>query len=122
MIGEKDEFAHEDGKGELFGLSCSEEAEVERLENRVIAGGDERGHVESGADLGTTAADVAAAHAARVSRWGRRVRRRSNPCSAGRRLTSKERVEWWEPRWFGQDGWRAAGAGAAGYSIQRAVK
>ena len=61
MIGEKDEFAHEDGKGELFGLSCSEEAEVKRLENRVIAGGDERGHVESGADLGTTAADVAAA-------------------------------------------------------------
>ena len=43
MIGKEDEFSHEDSKGEFFGLPCGKQAEVKQLEDRMIAGSDERG-------------------------------------------------------------------------------
>ena len=59
MVGENDEFSHEGGEGEFFGFAASEETEVERSEDRVVARGDERSHVEDRADLRAAAEDVA---------------------------------------------------------------
>ncbi len=59
VVGEDDEFSHEGGEGEFFRFAPSKETEVERSEDRVVAGGDERGHVEDRADLGAAAEDVA---------------------------------------------------------------
>jgi hypothetical protein len=59
VVGEDDELSHEGGEGEFFGFAASEETEVERFEDRVVAGGDKRGHVKDRADLGTAAEDVA---------------------------------------------------------------
>ena len=59
MVGEDDELSHEGGESELFSFAPSEETEVERSEDRVVAGGDERCHVKDGADLRAAAEDVA---------------------------------------------------------------
>ena len=50
VVGEEDELSHEGGESEFFSFASSEEAEVERFEDRVVAGGDERGHVKDRAD------------------------------------------------------------------------
>jgi len=73
------------------------------------------------AAAGVTAWGVAAAHAARALGGGwRRVRRRSNPCSAGRRLTFRSGREWREPRRFGA-GW-FGGGGRAGCRLQHTMR
>ena len=59
MVGEDDEFSHEGGESEFFSFAPSEETEVERFEDRVVAGGDEGGHVKDRADVGAAAEDVA---------------------------------------------------------------
>lgn len=43
VVGEDDELSHKGGEGEFFGFAASEQTEVERSEDRVVAGGDERG-------------------------------------------------------------------------------
>ncbi len=43
VVRENDELSHEGSEGEFFGFAASEETEVERFEDRVVAGGDERG-------------------------------------------------------------------------------
>ena len=58
VVGEDDEFSHEGGEGEFFGFAPIEEMEVERSKDRVVAGGDERGHVKDRADLRAAAEDV----------------------------------------------------------------
>jgi hypothetical protein len=71
LVGEDDELSHEGGESEFFCFAASEETEVERSEDRVVAGGDERGHVKDGADLRAAAEDVAlpAELAAVVVKW-----------------------------------------------------
>ena len=59
MVGEDDELSHESGEGEFFGFAAIEETEVEGSEDRVVAGGDERGHVKDRADLRAAAEDMA---------------------------------------------------------------
>src|SRR5947207_11404135 len=51
VVGENDELSHKGGESEFFGFATIEEAEVERSEDRVVAGGDERGHVKDRAEL-----------------------------------------------------------------------
>jgi hypothetical protein len=59
VVGEDDELSHEGREGEFLGFAASEETEVKRSEGRVVARGDERGHVKDRADLGAAAEDVA---------------------------------------------------------------
>lgn len=59
VVGEDNEFSHEGGESEFFGFAPSEEAEVERSQDRVMAGGDKCGHVKDRADLRAAAEDVA---------------------------------------------------------------
>lgn len=59
LVGENDELSHEGGEGEFFSFATSERTEVERSEDRVVAGGDERGHIKDRADLRAAAEDVA---------------------------------------------------------------
>jgi hypothetical protein len=59
VVGEDDEFSHEGGESEFFGFTASEETEVERSQDGIVTRGDERGHVENGADLGAATEDVA---------------------------------------------------------------
>jgi hypothetical protein len=59
VIGEDDELSHEGGEGEFFRFATSDETEVERSEDRVVAGGDEGGHVKDRAELRAAAEDVA---------------------------------------------------------------
>jgi hypothetical protein len=60
LIGEDDELSLQGGESEFFGFATSEdEAEVERSEDRVVAGGNERRQVKNRADLRTAAEDVA---------------------------------------------------------------
>jgi hypothetical protein len=59
VVCEDDEFSHEGGESEFFGFAPSEETEVERSEDRVMAGGDKCGHVKDRADLRAAAEDVA---------------------------------------------------------------
>jgi hypothetical protein len=59
VVGEDDEFSHEGSEGEFFGFAAIEETEVERSKNRIVAGGDERGHVKDRADLRAAAEDMA---------------------------------------------------------------
>jgi hypothetical protein len=59
LVGEDDELSHEGGESEFFSFSPSEETEVERPEDRVVARSDERGHVKDRADLRAAAEDVA---------------------------------------------------------------
>jgi hypothetical protein len=59
LVGENDELSHEGGESEFFSFATSEETEVERSEDRVVAGGDERGHIKDRADLRAAAEDVA---------------------------------------------------------------
>jgi hypothetical protein len=59
LVGEDNELSHESGESKFFGFAASEETEVERSEDRVVAGGDERGHVKDRADLRAAAEDVA---------------------------------------------------------------
>lgn len=59
MVGEDDELSHQGGESEFFGFTAIEETEVERSEDRIVAGGDERGHVEDRAELRAAAEDVA---------------------------------------------------------------
>jgi hypothetical protein len=40
VVGEDDKLSHEGGEGEFFSFATSEEAEVERFEDRIVAGGD----------------------------------------------------------------------------------
>ena len=58
MVGEDDELSHEGSESEFFGFAASEKTEVERSQDRVVAGGDERGHVKDRADLRAAAEDV----------------------------------------------------------------
>jgi hypothetical protein len=71
LVREDNEFSHEGGESELFGFAASENTEVERSEDRVVAGGDERGHVKDRADLGAATEDVtlAAKLTAVVVKW-----------------------------------------------------
>jgi hypothetical protein len=59
VVCEDDEFSHEGGESEFFSFAPSEETEVGRSEDRVMAGGDKCGHVKDGADLRAAAEDVA---------------------------------------------------------------
>ena len=59
VVGEDNELSHKSGESEFFGFAASEETTVEGPEDRVVAGGDEGGHVKNGADLGAAAEDVA---------------------------------------------------------------
>jgi hypothetical protein len=59
VVGEDDELSHEGGESEFFRFAASEETEVERSEDGVVARSDERGHVKDRADLGAAAEDVA---------------------------------------------------------------
>ena len=60
-VSEDDKFAHEGGEGEFFGFAVGEEAKVEGFENRVVARGDQGGHVKNRADLGAAASNMALA-------------------------------------------------------------
>ena len=51
MVGKDDELSHEGGESEFFGFATIEETEVERSQDRVVAGGDERGHVKDRCDV-----------------------------------------------------------------------
>ena len=59
MVGEDDELSHEGGESEFFRFATGDEAEVERSEDRVVAGGDESGHVKDRADVRAAAENVA---------------------------------------------------------------
>ena len=59
MVGEDDELTHEGSESEFFGFTASEETQVERSEDRIVARGDERGHVKDRADLRAATEDVA---------------------------------------------------------------
>ena len=61
MISQDDEFSHEDGEGEFFGLTGGDESLVEMLENGVMSGGYESGHVEDSSDVGSATGDVSLA-------------------------------------------------------------
>ncbi len=61
IVSEEDELPHEHGKGEFFGFAGSDEAEVEGFEDGVVAGGNQRGHVKDGANLGASTGNLAAA-------------------------------------------------------------
>src|SRR5438045_8404643 len=59
LVSEDDELSHEGGKGEFFGFATGEETKVEHSENRIVAGGEERGHVKEGTDVRGAAEDGA---------------------------------------------------------------
>ena len=59
VVGEDDELSHQGGESEFFGFATIKETEVERSKDRVVAGGDERGHVKDRADLRAAAEDMA---------------------------------------------------------------
>src|SRR5438045_8177667 len=59
LVSEDDELSHEGGKGEFFGFATGEETKVEHSKDRIVAGGDERGHVKEGTDLRAAAEGVA---------------------------------------------------------------
>jgi hypothetical protein len=59
VVGEDDELSHEGGEGEFLSFAAIKETEVERFQDRIVAGGDERGHVEDRADLRAASEDVA---------------------------------------------------------------
>ena len=88
-----------------------DEAFVEALENRVVPGGDEGGHVEAGADLGAAAPDGApAAHGTAVPVEG-------GDADQGGDLPSVEAAE------FGQVGDQGAGGGLAdaGHALEQVL-
>jgi hypothetical protein len=60
-VGEDDEFTHKNGEGEFFCFAVGEESKVEGFEYGVVAGGDKCCHVECGADVLTSARDMALA-------------------------------------------------------------
>ena len=74
-VEEGKEFAHDGGEGDFGGFGFLQEALVEGFEDGVVGdGGDggEGGHVESAAERGASAGDVALAaeRAAIVVEWG----------------------------------------------------
>ena len=58
-VGEDDEFSHEDGEVRFFGFADGEEALVENFQDGIVMRGYQGGHVENGADIGTTASERA---------------------------------------------------------------
>ena len=95
----------------FLGLPSSTRTFVEALENRVVLGGDEGGHVEAGADLGAAAPDGApAAHGTAVPVEG-------GDADQGGDLPSVEAAE------FGQVGDQGAGGGLAdaGHALEQVL-
>ena len=57
------QFAHDGGQGDFLWFAEFEEVVIEALEDRIVPGGGQRGHVEGGTNFGATAPDGApAAH------------------------------------------------------------
>src|SRR5690349_9931050 len=60
-VQDRKQLSHAGSDGHFFGFACSDESTMEIADGLVVTNGSQRGHVENGADVQTSASNMARA-------------------------------------------------------------